>query len=126
MNENKNLITEYLRALSGSAKNPQLVGKYVTDPKLAAHIAEVEAAFPGYELIAEQVVSENDMVVVRGTFRGVHKGAFAGIEPTGNLVSAGLIIIYRIENSRIAEHWMQFDLFSLLRQLQSSSATVSA
>jgi len=126
MNENKDLITEYLRALSGRAKNPELVGKYVTDPKLAAHIAEVEAAFPAYELIAEDVLSEGDKVVVRGTFRGVHQSLFAGIEPTGKQVSAGLIIIYRIDNGRIAEHWMQFDLFTLLQQLQSSSAMASA
>jgi hypothetical protein len=66
----KDLITEYLHALSGREKNPELVGKYVTDPKLAAHIAEVEAAFPAYELIAEDVLSERDKVVVRATFRG--------------------------------------------------------
>jgi hypothetical protein len=126
MNENKDLITEYLRALSGRAKSPELVGKYVTDPKLAAHITEVEAAFPAYELIAEDVLSEGDKVVVRGKFRGVHQSLFAGIEPTGKQVSAGLIIIYRIDNGRIAEHWMQFDLFTLLQQLQSSSAMASA
>jgi len=126
MNENKDLITEYLHALSGRAKNPELVGKYVTDPKLASHIALVETAFPAYELIAEDVLSERDKVIVRGTFRGVHQGMFVGIEPTGKRVSAGVIIIYRIENGRIAEHWMQFDLFTLLQQLQSSSATAPA
>lgn len=125
MNDNKSLITEYLRALSGHAKSPELVGKYVTDPKLAAHITDIEAAFPAYEFIAEEVLSERDRVVVRGTFRGIHLGRFAGIEPTHKPVSAGLIIIYRIENGRIAEHWMQFDLFTLLQQLQNSSAMAS-
>ena len=124
MKENQNLIAEYLGALSGRAKTPEVVAKYVADPSLAAHIAEVEAAFPAYELIAEDILSDRDMVVVRAIFRGVHEGPFAGIEPTGKPVSAGLIIIYRIQNHRIAEHWMQFDLFSLLQQLQTTAATV--
>jgi predicted ester cyclase len=125
MDENKTLITEYLRAVSGHTKKPELVAKYVADPKLAAHIAEVEAAFPNYELIADEMLGERDRVVVRGTFRGVHQGVFANVAPTGKSVAAGLIIIYRIENHRIAEHWMQFDLFSLLQQLQGSPAMVS-
>ena len=126
MNENKRLIKSYLDALSGRNKTPELVAKYVADKALAQHIAEVEAAFPSYELIPEQTLGEDDMVVVRGTFRGVHRGAFAGIDPTGKAVSAGLIIIYEVQNNRIVHHWMQFDLFSLLQQLQDKSAGTTA
>ena len=126
MNENKRLIKSYLDALSGRNKTPELVAKYVNDKALAQHIAEVEAAFPSYELIPEQTLGEDDMVVVRGTFRGVHRGAFAGIDPTGKAVSAGLIIIYEVQNNRIVHHWMQFDLFSLLQQLQDKSAGTTA
>jgi hypothetical protein len=32
------------------------------------------------------------------------------------------MIIYRLENERIAEHWMQFDSVSLLEQLQAHAA----
>lgn len=126
MSDNKNLITEYLDALSGHAKTSELVSKYVADEKLAAHIAEVEKAFPRYQILSEDMLSERDLVAVRATFRGEHVGTFAGIGPTGRMVSAGLIIIYRVENGRIAEHWMQFDLFSLLQQLQCNPATASA
>ena len=126
MNENKRLIKSYLDALSGRNKTPELVAKYVADKALAEHIAEVEAAFPAYELIPEQMLGEDDMVVVRGTFRGIHRGAFAGIDPTGKAVSAGLIIIYQVQNDRIVHHWMQFDLFSLLQQLQQKSAGITA
>lgn len=124
MTQHQNLIKDYLRALSGQPKAPELVARYVADAKLAEHIAQVEGAFPRYEIVSEEILGERDLVVVRGTFRGVHRGAFAGIEPTQRSVSAGLIIIYRIENDLIVEHWMQFDLFSLLQQLQAASATV--
>ena len=126
MNETKSLITDYLRTLSGQPKTPELVRRYVADERLAKHIADVEAAFPSYEIIIEDMLAEGEKVVVRGKFHGIHRGPFAGIEPTGKSVSAGLIIIYRIANGRIVDHWMQFDLFALLQQLQDSSAAQAA
>ena len=126
MTEAKTLITDYLRTLSGQPKPPELVRRYVADERLALHIAEIEAAFPSYEIVIEDLLAEGDKVVVRGEFRGIHQGPFAGIEPTGKSVSAGLIIIYAIASGRIVEHWMQFDLFTLLQQLQSPSAVQAA
>lgn len=119
MLENKTLIREYFRALSGGSKAPSIVARYVADPKLAEHIAASESAFPGYELTADEIIAEGDLVVVRGQMKGVHRGTFAGIDATGKPVSAGIIIIYRVKGDKIVEHWMQFDMFSLLQQLQS-------
>jgi len=121
MNENKTFITDYIRALSGRDKGPDVIAKYVVDKALTQHIAEIEAAFPKYELLCEQIIAEGELVAVRGQFRGVHHGPFAGIEPTGRSVVAGLIIIYEIQNRKIVSHWMQFDTFALLNQLQASS-----
>jgi predicted ester cyclase len=126
MNENKTLVTDYLRALTGQAKTPDMIGKYVADEALATHIADLEAAFPKYELLAEEIIGEGDLVVVRAEFRGVHRGPFAGIEPSGRSVSAGLIIIYKVQNRKIVNHWMQFDTFSLLQQLNEAHRAVGA
>lgn len=119
---NKQLITDYLSALSGQAKTPELVARFVSDPDLLAHIAGAEAGFPGYELIPEQMIAEGDLVAMRAVFRGVHRGPFAGLEPTGKTVSAGLMIVYRIAEGRIAQHWMQFDMFGLMGQLTGVAA----
>lgn len=121
LTENKRLITDYLNALSGKAKTADIVGKYVADDVLAKHIAASEAAFPEYELLAEEIFAEGDFVAVRGEFRGVQRGAFAGIAPTGKSVTAGLIIIYKVQSGKIVNHWMQFDTFGLLQQLQGDS-----
>jgi predicted ester cyclase len=126
MIENKTLITDYFRTLSGQPKTPDLVRQYVSDERLAKHIADVETAFPNYEIILEDLLAEGDKVVVRGNFRGIHRGPFASIEATGKSVSAGLMIIYRIANGRIVDHWMQFDMFMLLQQLQPSAAVIAA
>ena len=115
--ENKQFIGRYLQALSGQAKTPELVARFVSDASLAEHIRQVEAAFPAYELVAEELIAERNLVAMRGTFQGVHGGSFAGIPATGRPVSAELMIIYRFEGDRIAEHWLQFDMPALMAQL---------
>jgi predicted ester cyclase len=118
MNENKTLIQSYINSLDGQLKPSETVAKYVSDEKLAKHIADCEAAFPHYRIIVQEMLAEGDLVVVRGEFQGVHRGTFLGIEATGKSVSGGIIIIYRVKNQKIVEHWMQFDMLGLLQQLQ--------
>ena len=120
--ENRELIGRYLQALSGQSKTPELVARFVDDESLAAHIHDVETAFPAYELIAEELIAERDLVAMRGVFHGVHQGAFAGLRATGRSVSAPLMIIYRIAHGRIVQHWLQFDGAGLVRQLQEPVA----
>jgi predicted ester cyclase len=119
--ECKQLIGRYLQALSGQAKTPDLVARWVSDPHLMEHIEQAEAAFPCYELIADELIAERDLVMMRGTFRGVHQGSFAGIPATGRSVSAPLMIVYRLANNHIVEHWMQFDAGAVIAQLQQAS-----
>jgi len=115
--DSKQLVQEYFNALSGQAKTDKLINRYSSDPRLNEHIRAAEAAFPEYELIPRAIVAEGDLVAARCTFRGVHKGEFAGVQPTGRRVSAELMIFYRIGDGRIAEHWMQMDTGGLIDQL---------
>lgn len=116
-NEGRQFIEDYLESISGRPKTEDLIARFVSDPTLAEHIRAAEAAFPAYELVAHQLIAEGDLVAMRGTFRGVHRGAFAGIEPTGKPVSANLMIIYRLDRGRIVEHWLQMDTTTLVQQL---------
>jgi predicted ester cyclase len=56
-------------------------------------------------------------VLVRFTFRGTHHGDFMGIPPTGRTVAVPGLIVYRIANGKIAEHWIQMDNMALMQQL---------
>jgi len=114
---NKTLIRRYFEALSGKDKATAVVNRYVIDEELKHHIAFYEAAFPNYELIAEDLIAEGDKVVVRSTFRGTHKGDLMGIAPTGKQVAMPLILIYRIADDKIVEHWMQADALGMMQQL---------
>lgn len=114
----KKLVQDYLEALSGKPKTEGILNQYVSDPSLKEHIYQAEAAFPLYELIAHQVIAEDDLVAVRATFDGTHLGDFAGIPGTGRRVSSPLMIIYRIVDGRIAEHWMYLDFHGIVEQLR--------
>jgi len=114
---NKTLIRRYFEALSGKDKATAVVNRYVIDEELKHHIAFYEAAFPNYELIAEDLIAEGDKVVVRSTFRGTHKGDLMGIAPTGKQVTMPLILIYRLADDKIVEHWMQADALGMMQQL---------
>jgi predicted ester cyclase len=37
-----------------------------------------------------------------------------------------LIIIYRIRDGRIVEHWLEFDMFGLMQQLHTLPAAATA
>ncbi len=113
----KELVQQYVDALSGKPKTPDTIHRFVTDPVLADHIATTEAAFPSYRIDVDQLISEGDTVALRGTFSGTHERDFAGIPATGRQVSAGLMIFYRIADNRIVQHWMQLDTASLFQQL---------
>ena len=122
--ESKQFVGRYLQALSGQDKTPELVARFVSDAALIEHICQVEAAFPAYEVVAEELIAERDLVAVRALFQGVHRGPFAGIPATGRAVSVPFMIIYRVAHESIVEHWMQFDGAALIAQLQETAATV--
>jgi predicted ester cyclase len=117
--ESKQLIKDYFKALSGQPKTAELLDRYMTDPGLKEHIQVAEAGFPGYEVISNQMVAEADLVAVRCTLRGVHKGEFAGIPATGRRVSSDFMIFYRVSDGLIVEHWIQMDLKGIVDQLMA-------
>lgn len=115
--ENKAFIQRYLEALSGKDKPAATVNQYVANVHLKEHIDMFEAAFPRYQLRAEDMIAEGDKVAVRATFQGTHKGVLMGIAPTGKQVTISLMLIYRIANGKIIEHWMNADQLGLMQQL---------
>ena len=65
-------------------------------------------------------LAENDLVAFTWTFNGAHHGAFAGIAATGKKLTLSGINIERFENGKIVEHWSQFDLAGLIKQMSSA------
>ncbi|HUR56993.1 MAG TPA: ester cyclase [Opitutaceae bacterium] len=68
-------------------------------------------------IVADDLIAEDDKVVKRWTASGIHHAAIAGIAPTGQPVTFSGMSLYRVENERIVESWYAYDLFGLLHQL---------
>lgn len=94
-------------------------GPVEADAADAAHgwLAELQQAFPDLHATIDDLVAEDDRVVARKTWTGTHAGAFRGLEPTGRRVVFGGVVIWRIEQGRLAERWVTLDLLGLVAQL---------
>ena len=123
VSENKTLISRYLDAINGKEKPAAVVDQFISeaDALLKQHIAGYEAAFPRYALDVEDMIAEADKVVVRFTFRAAYGGGFMNIPATGQQVAMPGIIIYRIADGKIVDHWMQVDSAALMQQLGAQS-----
>jgi steroid delta-isomerase-like uncharacterized protein len=80
-------------------------------------ITACRAAFEHLNVTVEDMVAEDDKVAARFTARGIHKGAFMGLPPTGKPITMTGIEIFRIENGKIAEIWGEANLLGLMQQL---------
>jgi hypothetical protein len=57
------------------------------------------------------------MTAARVAFRGTHPGAFQGIPPTDKEVAFSSMEFNRVVDGKVEEHWVELDLFGLMRQL---------
>jgi steroid delta-isomerase-like uncharacterized protein len=87
------------------------------DEAWTGFIASFAAAFPDLHLTVEASLAEGDLVANRITFRGTHRGDFQGIPATGKQVTFSAMEINRMSGGKVAEHWVELDVFGLLRQL---------
>lgn len=85
--------------------------------------AGILRAFPDLRVTLEDQIAEGDKVVTRKTFRGTHRGEFLGIAPSGKSLELELIDIFRVTNGRLAEHWAQFDVMAVLRQIGAQASS---
>jgi steroid delta-isomerase-like uncharacterized protein len=74
------------------------------------------AAAPGYHVI-EDLIADGDKVVARITAYGTHEGDLLGIPRSGKQIRMTGIVIWRIADGKIEEHWAEIDVAGLMQQL---------
>jgi steroid delta-isomerase-like uncharacterized protein len=80
-------------------------------------IATCRAVFHGLHVTIDDLMADGDMVTCRFTARGVHKGEFMGLPPTGKPIVMTGIEIFRLKKGKIAELWGEANLMGLMAQL---------
>ena len=117
LQKNKELVIDYLNAISGAKKTRTLLEKYVSHNHLIEHIEFFDTVFPAYEIFADEITAEGNRVIVKARLKGRHEGELSGIPPTQKEVEVPFAIGYEIEANKIINHWMIFDQMMLMEQL---------
>src|SRR5205809_574416 len=79
----------------------ELVSPQFQDAVRSGYQRNVEA-FPDYFVEIHDMIAEGDQVVVEWSHRGVHRGPYHGVAPTGKTITGRAISIYRVVDGLIA------------------------
>jgi steroid delta-isomerase-like uncharacterized protein len=125
--ENKALMRRYLEA---ALATDQTAFKELLATDFVAHVNGRQdrevflqhnnvfvVAFSDRHFTVEDLIAEGDKVVARTTWRGTHSGVFQGLPPTGKQIAISAILIERVKDGHIVEHWSLFDNMSVMQQL---------
>jgi predicted ester cyclase len=109
---------EALRALVGDGYvNHDLPAPAPGPDGLTAVLDQFFAAFPDMHVTVEDVIEDGDRIATRGRFVGTHRGEFNGVAATGRPVDVKYIDVWRVEDGKAVENWVQMDLLGLLQQV---------
>ena len=67
-------------------------------------------AFPDLHVTIEDMSAHGDFVVVHNVWTGTQTGRLVGLPSTGKAVTFTGVVIWRLENGKIAERWAVIDL----------------
>jgi predicted ester cyclase len=86
------------------------------------YLRSVHAALGDYTCTIDDLVEGGNRAAARLSFRGVHRGNFFGIAPTGRIVEWSGAAFFTTDGSRLTELWVLGDVDGLKRQLGASAA----
>jgi predicted ester cyclase len=77
---------------------------------------------PDQKITLEIVLAEDDKVAVFATYSGTMTGSMGEFAATGRSLTSRFLAIFRIEEGRIAELWIEMDNLAMFNQLGLSPA----
>ena len=77
----------------------------------------MNGAFPDVVVSEEDLIASGDKVVERSSATATHKGSLMGEKPTNKRINWTEIHIYRVQDGKIREHWVEFAMLELLQQI---------
>ena len=129
--DNKTLIENYTRDI-WTEHNVDNLEEYIADnyvehtpfgtfhglDEFRGYINMVLRGMSDFEVTIDNVVADENMVASNYTTEGTHDGEFLGADPTGNRAASDGCYVGRVENGMLAEGWNQFDLMTVLSELE--------
>ena len=77
----------------------------------------MNTAFPDVVVTEDDLIATDDTVVERSSAVATHRAPMMGEPPTNKQVRWTEIHIYRIRNGKIVEHWVEWAMMDLLKQI---------
>jgi steroid delta-isomerase-like uncharacterized protein len=74
-------------------------------------------SFPDQRVTGVRLIAEGDEVAALAVYSGTHTGPMGEFPATGRSVEITFLTIFRIEDGRIAELWVEWDNVAMLTQL---------
>ena len=74
-------------------------------------------AFPDARYTTHVLVAEGDKVATYATFTGTQTGSYGPFPPSGKRMESKFLSIFRLEEGKIAELWIEWDNLAILTQL---------
>jgi predicted ester cyclase len=84
----------------------------------ANHIREFLTLYGNYTFEITELLAEGNKVYARWKQTGTHLTTIDGYTATGQPLVEIASAVYRVENGKIAEYWIQIDRFGLEEQLK--------
>ncbi|MGD2157153.1 MAG: ester cyclase [Anaerolineales bacterium] len=128
--EKKAIVRRFFEAFEA---NDHTTIKEVTAPDLTAYlpgapgpqnregmlqgISDFSAAFSDRRLITHELIAEGRKVAARTSMTATHTGDYQGQPPTGRQIVINGLSIEHIEEGKIVERWLAYDLMDLMQQL---------
>jgi predicted ester cyclase len=136
--ENKEIVRQFLEQVR-SGKFPKRAVSFMADSILAhqmnaenettvirtpqnysEHIEDFVQMFGQFSFEITDLIAEDDKVYARWKQIGNHLTEIDGYQPTGNPLIEISSCVYRLENNKIAEYWIQIDRLGFEKQLQQN------
>jgi len=77
----------------------------------------MNGAFPDVVVTEEDLIAGGDKVVERSSAIATHKGSLMGEKPTNQRIHWTEIHIYRLNDGKIREHWVEMATMELFQQI---------
>jgi predicted ester cyclase len=127
---NRMIVSRYVYATNIGALNrfdDYLDPGFVDHNALPGQKPGIEALKDAYRMFAasfsdlwytfEDLIAEGDKVVGRGVIEGKHTGLFMGIPATNKDIHWTGTRIFRIQNGKMTDGWIDLDMFGILMQM---------
>lgn len=99
------------------AATARLNGEPLDATAFAESVTSWFQKFPDFSASVDEAIILDERIVTRVTYRGTHRGTWAGLPATGRSFTTFGLDVFRVESGVIVEHWHATDHYELVDQL---------